>query len=158
MSVREGSPQVSAGGVVVRRTPAGASVCLIARLRHRRASQGDVVWCLPKGHLEAGESAEQAALREIREETGVRSRILRPLGEVRYSYLDPVDGARYAKTVHHFLCEYLDGEPLLHDAEVVETRWMPIAEAAARLAYENERRILALAETELTSLPLPDAA
>ncbi len=157
MSVREGPPQVSAGGVVVRRTDGEMRVRLITRLRQRRAPQGGTVWCLPKGHLEAGESAEQAAVREIWEETGTRCRILRRLGEVHYTYVDATDGRRYAKTVHHYLCAYLADEPARHDAEVLEARWMPIDEAAARLAYENERRILALARTELTATPLPQA-
>ena len=158
MSLREGPPQVSAGGVVVRRTDEGVRVCLIARLRRRRTPQGDRVWCLPKGHLEAGESAEQAALREILEETGVRGRVLQPLGAVHYAYLDPTDGRRYAKTVHHFLCDYRGEEPVPHDDEVLETQWMSFEAAAARLAYDNERRILALARAAFATAPSPRSA
>ena len=156
--MREGPPQVSAGGVVVRRTDGGVCVRLIARQRQRRAPQGGVVWCLPKGHLEAGESAEQAALREIREETGVRGRVLQPLGAVHYAYIDPTDGRRYAKTVHHYLCEYLGEEPVPHDDEVLGAQWLSFEEAAARLAYDNERRILALARAAFATAPSPRSA
>ena len=108
----------------------------LIRLRH------GAVLALPKGHIEAGESAEQAALRETREETGLTGRVLAPLEEISYVFWSRVHGARVAKRVHFFLLEYRAGSPAHHDAEVEGVRLMPIEAATAALNYPGEQRVM----------------
>ena len=151
--------QTSAGGVIVRHGDGGVAVCLIGR--RQRASPGQrpragatpppLVWCLPKGHVEPGESLAETALREIAEETGLRGRIRGELGAIDYQFIAPEDGRRYAKTVHYFLCEYVDGATHAQDREVEEARWLPLETALAQLTYANERRILARARDLLAA-------
>jgi 8-oxo-dGTP pyrophosphatase MutT (NUDIX family) len=129
--------EVSAGGLVVDRagpTPRGA---LIGRLDRR----GRLLWSLPKGHLEAGESPEEAAVREIQEETGIRGRVLAKLGVIDFWFV--ADSHRVHKTVHHFLLEAESGELSDADVEVDEVAWVPLAELTRRLAYDTERKLLA---------------
>jgi ADP-ribose pyrophosphatase YjhB (NUDIX family) len=129
--------EVSAGGLVLdRRTPTPRAA-LIAR--HDR--RGRLVWSLPKGHLEAGESAEQAAVREVEEETGIRSRVLAPLGTIDFWFV--AEQRRVHKTVHHFLLDAHGGELSDADIEVVEVAWVPLDEVPERLAYADERRLIA---------------
>ncbi len=122
------------------RTGPRPQVVVIGRLSRR----GTLEWCLPKGHLEAGETAEQAAVREVAEETGIQTRVLGPLGSIDYWFV--VDDRRIHKVVHHYLMEAtggqlsVDGDP---DAEAVEAVWVPVEELGARLAFANERRLVA---------------
>jgi ADP-ribose pyrophosphatase YjhB (NUDIX family) len=138
---------VSAGGLVLdRRTPT-TRAALIAR--HDR--RGRLVWSLPKGHLEAGESAEEAAVREVEEETGIQATVLAPLGTIDFWFV--AEQRRVHKTVHHFLLEAHGGELSDADVEVVEVAWVPLDEVPERLAYADERRLLdrvadLLAETD----------
>jgi ADP-ribose pyrophosphatase YjhB (NUDIX family) len=113
-------------------------VALIGRLDRR----GRLLWSLPKGHLEAGETAEDAAIREVEEETGIRGRLMAPLGTIDYWFV--AEDRRIHKTVHHYLLEAAGGELSDADLEVDEVAWVPLEELAARLAYAGERR---LAET-----------
>ncbi len=128
--------ETSAGGLVVDTTAPGGSAALIAR--HDR--QGRLVWSLPKGHVEDGESSEAAAIREIAEETGITGRIVAPLGMIDFWFV--ADGRRVHKTVHHFLLVAESGELSDRDIEVVEVAWVPLAELGARLAYDDERRLV----------------
>ena len=130
--------ETSAGGLVVDRSGAQPRVALIGRLDRR----GRLLWSLPKGHLEAGESTQDAAVREVEEETGIRGRVLAPLGTIDYWFI--ADDRRIHKTVHHYLLEASGGELSDTDLEVDEVAWVPIGELGARLAYAGERR---LAET-----------
>ncbi|MBI4343355.1 MAG: NUDIX hydrolase [Candidatus Omnitrophica bacterium] len=134
----------SAGGVVVRRANGGYDVCLILRLRH-----GQRAWCLPKGHLEAGEDAPAAAVREVREETGLACDIVEPLGHIAYEFDMPQPPARCAKTVEFFLMRTPDEMPRPADREAVDARWLALGEAAAQATYENEREVLARARRAL---------
>jgi 8-oxo-dGTP pyrophosphatase MutT (NUDIX family) len=125
------STEFSAGGVVVRD---GACVVIVPT---RRAANGSRVLALPKGHPEEGESASDAALREVREEAGVEARLVEKLGDVRYWYMR--GGRRIAKVVSFFLLEYLSGEVDDHDREVEHARWLPLEDAARELTYKGER-------------------
>ena len=130
--------ETSAGGLVVDRSGETPVVALIGRLDRR----GRLLWSLPKGHLEAGETAEDAAIREVEEETGIRGRLMAPLGTIDYWFV--AEDRRIHKTVHHYLLEAAGGELSDADLEVDEVAWVPLEELAARLAYAGERR---LAET-----------
>jgi 8-oxo-dGTP pyrophosphatase MutT (NUDIX family) len=125
------STEFSAGGVVVRD---GKCVVIVPT---RRAADGSKVLALPKGHPEDGESAADAALREVREEAGVEARLVEKLGDVRYWYTR--DGRRIAKLVSFFLLEYLGGEVADHDGEVEHARWLALERAAHELTYKGER-------------------
>jgi 8-oxo-dGTP pyrophosphatase MutT (NUDIX family) len=115
---------------------------LIGRLDRR----GRLRWSLPKGHVEAGETTEQAAIREVAEETGICGRITARLGSVDYTFT--VEGRRVHKRVHHFLMVAVGGELSDADVEVTEVAWVPLDELDERLAYAGERR-LARRATEL---------
>lgn len=106
----------------------------------KRDAHGQRVLGLPKGHPEAGETAEQAAIREVREETGVTADLIEPLGEVAYTY--ERHGRRIAKRVAFFLFEYRSGDLADHDHEIEEARWMGLPEAVAQLSYEGEREVV----------------
>ena len=111
-----------------------------AALIARHDRRGRLVWSLPKGHLEEGETPEAAAVREVEEETGIRGRVLAPLGVIDFWFV--VEDRRIHKTVHHFLLEAAGGELSDEDIEVVEVAWVPLTEVAGRLAYADERRLL----------------
>ncbi|MEO8288872.1 MAG: NUDIX hydrolase [Chloroflexota bacterium] len=133
--------EYSAGGVVYRPDGDSFDVALIYRDRHND-------WSLPKGHIEAGESREQAALREIKEETGLDARIVKPLEEVSYFFRQR-NGDLVKKTVYHFLMEATTtalGKP---NWEVSEARWVPISEARTLLSYDKDRNMVAKAAKEL---------
>jgi 8-oxo-dGTP pyrophosphatase MutT (NUDIX family) len=125
------SSEFSAGGVVVR-----DEKCVVI-VPTRRAADGSKVLALPKGHPEDGESAADAALREVREEAGVESRLVEKLGDVRYWYTR--EGRRIAKVVSFFLLEYLSGEVSDHDREVEDARWLALDRATRELTYKGER-------------------
>jgi len=102
-----------------------------------------MLWSLPKGHIEAGESAEQAAVREVAEETGIAGRIIGRLGTIDFWFM--ADGRRVHKTVHHFLLQAEGGELSDADVEVSAVAWVPLDELADTLAYEDERTLVARA-------------
>lgn len=131
--------EVSAGGLVVRLQDGVPFAAVIGRLDRR----GRLRWSLPKGHLEAGETTEQAAVREVEEETGIAGRITAALGSVDYSFA--AAGRRIHKRVHHFLMEAISGELSDADVEVTAVAWVPITELPNRLAYAGERRLVARA-------------
>lgn len=128
--------ETSAGGLVVDRSTGAPRAALIAR--HDR--RGRLVWSLPKGHLEPGETAEQAAVREVEEETGISSRVLAPLGTIDFWFV--ADGRRIHKTVHHFLLAATGGELSDEDVEVVDVQWFELPDVSRVLGYADERRLL----------------
>jgi 8-oxo-dGTP pyrophosphatase MutT (NUDIX family) len=128
--------ETSAGGLVVDRAGPVPLAALIGRTDRR----GRLLWSLPKGHIEQGETAEMAAVREVEEETGIRGVLLAPLGTIDFWFI--AEGRRVHKTVHHFLLEAASGELSDADAEVIEVAWVPLPDVAARLAYADERRLL----------------
>ncbi len=105
----------------------------------RRGRRG-LRWSLPKGHIEPGESAEQAAVREIAEETGIVGRVVTWVGDIDFRFV--AEGRCVHKTVHHFLLEYVSGELCADDHEVESAEWTPLAALSSRLAYPDERRIV----------------
>ncbi len=119
------------------RTQDGAAHgALIGRLDRR----GRLRWSLPKGHVEAGETHEQAAIREVEEETGISGRITARLGSVDYTFV--AQGRRIHKRVHHYLMVAVGGELSDADFEVTEVAWVPLADLTSRLAYAGERRLV----------------
>jgi 8-oxo-dGTP pyrophosphatase MutT (NUDIX family) len=110
-------------------------VALIGRVDRR----GRLLWSLPKGHVEAGETHEAAAVREVEEETGIRGRVLAALGTIDYWFV--AEDRRIHKTVHHYLLEASGGELSDEDIEVDEVAWVPLTELRDRLAYAGERRL-----------------
>jgi 8-oxo-dGTP pyrophosphatase MutT (NUDIX family) len=130
-------PEVSAGGVVVR------DLACVVIVPTRRAADGRKVLALPKGHIDPGETAAEAALREVREEGGVDGTVRDELGDVRYIYMR--GGRRISKVVHFFLLDYVAGDPADHDQEVEVARWMPLEEAVSALTYDGEREMAARA-------------
>jgi 8-oxo-dGTP pyrophosphatase MutT (NUDIX family) len=129
----------AAGGVVLRHGEHGNEVALLGRVN-------DGSWVFPKGTPTAGESLEETATREVREETGLDVRIVRPLGEMTYSFA--AGGERVHKIVHFFLMEAIGGDPSLHDEEYDEVRWVAVPEARRMLTFDTYRDVLdrALAE------------
>jgi ADP-ribose pyrophosphatase YjhB (NUDIX family) len=128
--------ETSAGGFVLDRRGPDPRAALIARADR----QGRLVWSLPKGHIEEGETPEQAAIREIREETGISGSVLAPLGTIDFWFM--AEDRRVHKTVHHFLLEAHDVELSDSDAEVAEVAWVPLSEVSGRLRYADERRLV----------------
>lgn len=98
------------------------------------------MWSLPKGHVEEGETAADAAVREVEEETGIRGRVLAPLGSIDFWFV--AEDRRVHKTVHHHLLEAVGGELSDADAEVAEVAWVPLGELAERLGYADERALV----------------
>ena len=106
----------------------------------RLDKRGTLLWSLPKGHIEAGETAQQAAEREVLEETGIQGSVLRSIGTIDYWFV--VESRRVHKTVHHFLLSAIGGELSDEDVEVTEVAWVPLAELDQRLAYADERKLV----------------
>ena len=132
MSTDRGRPlrETSFGGVVLR----GEHVLVITPIGKRRVTG------LPKGGANPGETPEQTAAREVREETGVTAAVREPLGDVNYWYRR--SGRRVYKTVHFYLCDYVSGSTDDHDHEVEEARWIPLANAVTTLSYPGERALI----------------
>jgi 8-oxo-dGTP pyrophosphatase MutT (NUDIX family) len=126
--------EFSAGGVVRR----GDDVAVIVPVK--RDARGRSVLGLPKGHPDGDESAEQAATREVNEETGLTVELIEPLGEVEYRY--ERRGRRVRKRVAFFLFEFRSGDLADHDHEIEDARWMPLTEALKSLTYEGEREMI----------------
>jgi len=106
----------------------------------RRDTRGNKVLALPKGHPDGDETPEQAAAREVSEETGVTAQLIEKLGEVRYSY--ERDRRRIAKRVSFFLFEYRSGDLADHDHEIEDARWISLEEARDTLTYDGEREMV----------------
>jgi 8-oxo-dGTP pyrophosphatase MutT (NUDIX family) len=113
----------------------------------RRDARGNKVLALPKGHPDGDETPEQAAAREVSEETGVTAQLIEKLGEVRYSY--ERDQRRIAKRVSFFLFEYRSGDLADHDHEIEDARWISLEEARETLTYDGEREMVKRALSRL---------
>ena len=128
--------ETSAGGLVLDLSGPVPQGALIGRTNRR----GRLLWSLPKGHLEAGETLEQAAIREVAEETGITGDIIGSLGTIDFWFV--VEGRRVHKTVHHYLMRAVSGELSDSDVEVTEVAWVPLDELSGRLAYADERALV----------------
>jgi 8-oxo-dGTP pyrophosphatase MutT (NUDIX family) len=129
-------PAVSAGGVVYREGDHGPEFLLCGR-----SMEG--LWAIPKGTPEPGESLEEAARREVSEETGIGVRIVRPLGTISYEFSRPSRGVRYEKTVHHYLMTPDGtGSTDAHDQEYDRVQWFHAEEAMRLITHRNEAAVL----------------
>jgi 8-oxo-dGTP pyrophosphatase MutT (NUDIX family) len=140
--------ELSAGGVVMKDAD-GVPCILLIKPAPYVGSKGIRKFSFPKGWVgdHGKESHEEAALREVREEGGVKARILADLGTIRYFF--SFRGDNIAKTVHFFLMEYVSGDPKHHDHEVEEAVFVPLEEARGLLARKTDLEILARAEEAL---------
>jgi 8-oxo-dGTP pyrophosphatase MutT (NUDIX family) len=141
--------ETSAGGLVIDGID-GPRESQVAALIGRIDRRGRMLWSLPKGHIEMGETAEQTAIREVAEETGINGGVLAALGRIDYWFV--TDGRRVHKTVHHYLMRFLGGELCDEDVEVAEVAWVPIRELPSRLAYADERRLAEVADELIDKL------
>ena len=130
--------ETSAGGLVLDLSGPVTKAALIAR--HDR--RGRLVWSMPKGHLEPGETAEVAAIREVQEETGIMSHVIATLGTIDFWFTS--QERRIHKTVHHYLLEADGGELSDADVEVVQVAWIPLDEISGLLRYPDERRLVGM--------------
>jgi 8-oxo-dGTP pyrophosphatase MutT (NUDIX family) len=128
--------QISAGGVAFRwkeSRPEVAIVCMKPKLR----------WQLPKGIVDPGETPQVTAVREVREEAGVETDLIRLIETIEYWYRSIKYGkpVRYHKFVHFYLLKYRSGEVSNHDHEVQEARWVSLDEAIEMLDFKSERDV-----------------
>ena len=142
--------EISAGGVIYRRTATNVEVCLIS-------TKGGSRWQLPKGKREPGESLEQAAQREVAEETGLTGRVGPRLDKIDlwFTWRENGEPVRHHKLVYFYLLTYESGSTSDHDQEVYDARWFDAVEALTRLTFPNERRVLSRALELIADEPAP---
>lgn len=133
----------SAGGVILRVREGVPEVAMIATHRGER-------WGLPKGTVDPGEQPEQTALREVREETGLRGEAIRLLDRIEYFFR--ARGALVHKHVDFFLMRYIEGELSPQLSEVDDARWFPLAEAIRKSSFGSERKVLEMVSEYWSSL------
>jgi mutator protein MutT len=138
--------QISAGGVAFRQVEHGYEAAIISMNPSGR-------WQLPKGLIDEGETPEQAAVREVREEAGIETELLETLETIDYWFVSDWDEIRRRihKQVHFFLLRYTGGDVADHDDEVLESRWMRFDEAIGMLAFDSEKKTVEKAKKILES-------
>lgn len=127
--------EISAGAVVYRHREETFQVILFSR-------RNGLLWSLPKGKIERNEMMQDAAIREVKEETGAEGKIITHLNDIHYWYVDKKRGLRLNKTVHFFLMEYGAGQVGGGDSEVESVEWFDIDLAIKKATYESERQTL----------------
>ncbi len=139
----ENRREVSAGGLIWRRSPHGAIEVVLVK------PAGKDYWAIPKGHLEKGETIVEAAIREVREETGLTVSETMPLGDISYVYSFHEDGGgplvRIFKRVHFFLMRSQGGDTSRHDSEIDEVAWIDLDQAMRKASFDTERKLIAKA-------------
>jgi len=136
--------EFSAGGVVFKKVKDDFKIVLIAK-------SNSTIWCLPKGKIEAKETREETARREIKEETGLEGKPLEKIGSIKYWFFLKEDRVKVFKTVFFFLFEYLKGSLNSCDHEVDHLRWFSIDKALQIMTYPSERAIVKKAKQILRS-------
>ncbi len=137
MTERPVKDQFSAGGVALRDDDGELKVAIVLMLPEMR-------WQLPKGVIDPGETAEEAALREVREEAGIDCELVAPIRRIEYWFNTSRDGEaiRVHKFVNFFLMRYISGHVSDHDHEVAEARWVSVKDALEMLVFESEREVV----------------
>lgn len=133
--------EVSAGGLVVSIADPGK----VALIRHRNRSGGSS-WCIPKGHVEAAETLEETAIREVAEETGISGLVTHKLDTISYRF--SADGRRIEKTVHHYLLQQIGGDLSFENdptGEVTKVGWFRLDDLERVLTHSNERKVARIA-------------
>ncbi|RMA97782.1 NUDIX hydrolase [Hydrogenothermus marinus] len=134
--------EFSAGGIVFRETEEGKLEIILIRVKNR--------WSFPKGNVEKGETKENAALREVKEETGADAEIIKYLGEVDYWYSSGL--VRIHKFVYYFLMKYKGGDLVPQKEEIDEVAFVPVEEVEKKLSYPTDKEIFEKALKELKAL------
>jgi 8-oxo-dGTP diphosphatase len=134
--------QYSAGGIVFRsqKSEVRSQKFLVLVCQHSQHHG----WVFPKGLIDEGESKEEAALREVREETGIHGKIIKSLDPVDYWFV--LDNQKIKKTVYYFLMEYVGGDTKDHDHEMENVEWIGVEEVEKRLTYESDKKVWQIAK------------
>jgi 8-oxo-dGTP diphosphatase len=129
--------QISSGGVAFRWQDSNPEIVIVSVKPSLR-------WQLPKGIVDAGESPEVTAVREVKEEAGIETDLLSSIETIEYWYRSTKYGkpVRFHKFVHFYLLSYRSGSVTDHDHEVAEARWVSFAEAIEMLAFKSERQVV----------------
>lgn len=130
--------EFSAGGVVFKKQN-GKIFVVIYKPKDRDT------WQLPKGWIDSGETSEQAAVREVKEEGGITGAILSKIDTIKYFY--NWEGEKRFKTVTFYLMEYLSGDPKDHEWEAETAEWIEIDKATERLTFKDEKEIVKKAKS-----------
>jgi 8-oxo-dGTP pyrophosphatase MutT (NUDIX family) len=146
--------EISAGGIVYKKQDGRVFILMIMpapRQDVTKTSDFKPVWTFPKGWVgdHGDEKLTETAVREVKEEGGVDAAIISKLGQVKYFF--KWEGQNVFKIVYWFLMEYKDGDPSEHDSEVAESAWVPIEEAAAKLAYPTDKQTFKKAQAIIES-------
>ena len=136
--IRRKKTIVSSGGVIVWHDGNQYKLCLVKR-RNKKT------WVLPRGRVEPGESLEQTAVREVKEETGAIGEVVRKLGVVRYSFVSS-DGTLMNRIVHFYLMRFVKQSRFVPNPETEAYRWVTFEEALNLLTYESEKDIVRKAQ------------
>jgi 8-oxo-dGTP diphosphatase len=137
--------QTSAGGVIYKKNDSSIQIALIS-------VRNGQFWCLPKGIVDKGETTEETAVREVREETGLNGRIIDALGEINYWYFVKEENIKCRKKVYFYLMEYVSGDTDDHDFEVDEAGWFPLEIALEKVSYKGDRMVIEKAIEKLRTL------
>ena len=140
--------EISSGGVIFKRKDNSFEVALVSKKKGK-------IWCLPKGHIEEGESLKETAIREVKEETGLRGEIVNKVDDIIYWYSNKDKKGeliKIFKRVYFFLLKYVEGETKVHDHEVENVQWFDIKKARKILTYKTEQDVMKKAEKILKNL------